>query len=205
MVEQINVYSTLSNPAANIKQRVPLAILVDLKSRPCRTEEPWFPCKRDDWVLLNDGVRGKVTGISQELVQLVERGGAQVTYQTTDFLAASPRNLSRNFRLKETLGIGYRHQRESTEAIPEILTGYIRKRVNDEGYGERLLNLRVEFAAANSSSLDICVIADFSGESGDLYNRLRRAIQRWCVDACTENGWEIPFPQMTLSGRLDHE
>jgi hypothetical protein len=205
MVEQINVYSTLSNPAANIKQRVPLAILVDLKSRPCRTEEPWFPCKRDDWVLLNDGVRGKVTGISQELVQLVERGGAQVTYQTSDFLAASPRNLSRNFRLKETLGIGYRHQRESTEAIPEILTGYIRKRVNDEGYGERLLNLRVEFAAANSSSLDICVIADFSGESGDLYNRLRRAIQRWCVDACTENGWEIPFPQMTLSGRLDHE
>ncbi|MEJ2622455.1 MAG: mechanosensitive ion channel family protein, partial [Candidatus Thiodiazotropha sp.] len=205
MVEQINVYSTLSNPAANIKQRIPLSTLVDLKSRPCRTEEPWFPCKRDDWVLLNDGVRGKVTGISQELVQLVQRGGAQVTYQTSDFLAASPRNLSRNFRLKETLGIGYRHQRESTEAIPEVLTEYIRKRVNDEGYGEHLLNLRVEFAAANSSSLDICVIADFSGELGDLYNRLRRAIQRWCVDACTENSWEIPFPQMTLSGRLDHE
>jgi hypothetical protein len=58
----------------------------------------------------------------------------------------------------------------------------------------------VEFAVANSSSLDLVVIADFDGALGDLYNRLRRAIQRWCVDACTENGWEIPFPQMSLSG-----
>jgi len=68
---------------------------------------------------------------------------------------------------------------------------------------KKLLNLRVEFALANSSSLDITVIADFSGELADLYNRLRRAIQRWCVDACSENGWEIPFPQMTLSGVLE--
>ncbi len=40
------------------------------------------------------------------------------------------------------------------------------------------------------------------GELADLYNRLRRAIQRWCVDACSECGWEIPFPQMTLHGAL---
>ena len=58
------------------------------------------------------------------------------------------------------------------------------------------------FAQANSSSLDLVIIADFKGELGDLYNRLRRSIQRWCVDACTENGWEIPFPQMTLSGGI---
>jgi hypothetical protein len=64
------------------------------------------------------------------------------------------------------------------------------------------LNLRVEFAIANSSSLDLAVTADFDGELGDLYNRLRRAIQRWCVDACSEYGWEIPFPQMTLHGAV---
>jgi len=50
--------------------------------------------------------------------------------------------------------------------------------------------------------VDLAVIADFKGELGDLYNRLRRAIQRWCVDACTEYGWEIPFPQMTLHGSV---
>lgn len=203
LVEQINVYSTLVNPTAEISQRVPIADLVGLKSRPSRQGEPWFPCRKDDWVILSDGVRGKVTGISHELVRMVERGGAQVTYQTGDFLAGSPRNLSRNFRLKETIGISYKLQKESTGEIPKLLQDYIQQRVEAEGYGDHLLNLRVEFGLANSSSLDLTVIADFSGELGDLYNRLRRAIQRWCVDACSEYGWEIPFPQMTLSGSVE--
>ncbi len=200
LVEQINVFCTLVNPVADLKQRVPIDDLVDLKSRPGKHGEPWFPCKQDDWVILSDGVRGKVIGISPEMVQLVERGGAQKTYATGDFLAASPRNLSTNFRLKETFGISYDLQQQSTGEIPQILQAHIQKQIEAEGYADQLLNLRVEFALANSSSLDLVVIADFDGQLGDLYNRLRRAIQRWCVDACTENGWEIPFPQMTLSG-----
>ncbi|MEJ1404920.1 MAG: hypothetical protein RPU73_13815, partial [Candidatus Sedimenticola sp. (ex Thyasira tokunagai)] len=129
-----------------------------------------------------------------------QRGGVQVSYQMGDFLAASPRNLATNFRIKELLGISYSLQKESTSTIPGILHDYIQQRLQQEGYGEQLLNLRVEFAQANSSSLDLVVMADFDGELGDLYNRLRRAIQRFCVDACTEYGWEIPFPQMTLHG-----
>jgi small-conductance mechanosensitive channel len=201
-VERINIFSTLCNPVADICQRVPIADLVDLKSRPVRPEEPWFPCKKGDWVILSDGVRGRVIGISHELVQLVERGGAQLTYQTGDFLAKSPRNLSTNFRIKESLGVSYSLQKESTDQIPETLHRYIQQRAEEEGYGDKLLNLRVEFAQAGNSSLDLVVIADFKGELGDLYNRLRRAIQRWCVDACSEYGWEIPFPQMTLHGAL---
>jgi small-conductance mechanosensitive channel len=204
-VEQINVYSILQNPDAGITLRVPIDDLVDQKSRPCDPDEPWFPCHKDDWVILSDGVRGKVVGISPEMVQLVERGGAQKTYLTGDFLAASPRNLATNFRIKEVIGVSYGLQEKSTETIPEILRNTLQRRLEQEGYGEQLLNLRVEFAQANSSSLDIVVIADFSGELGDLYNRLRRAIQRWCVDACTENGWEIPFPQMTLSGAIEYK
>ena len=201
-VKQINVYCTLINPTADLTQRVPINDLVDLKSRPARSEEPWFPCRKDDWVILNDGVRGKVIGISPEMVQLVERGGAQLTYQTGDFLAKSPRNLATNFRIKETIGISYKLQHESTSTIPETLHGYILQRAEQEGYGEQLLNLRVEFAQANNSSLDLVVIADFKGELGDLYNRLRRAIQRWSVDACSQYAWEIPFPQLTLHGSL---
>lgn len=202
-VEQINVFCTLINPVAEISQRVPIDELVDLKSRPSKADEPWFPCKKGDWVILSDGVRAKVTGISHELVQMVERGGAQLTYQVCDFLANSPRNLSTNFRIKETLGISYALQKESTTDIPQTLSQFIQQRAEQEGYADRMLNLRVEFAQAGSSSLDLVVIADFEGELGDLYNRLRRAIQRWCVDACSEYGWEIPFPQMTLHGELN--
>jgi len=203
LVRQINVYCTLTNPTAELSQRVHIDDLVDLKSRPCKPDEPWFPCRKDDWVILSDGVRGKVTGISPELVRLVGRGGAEVTYQTGAFLAASPRNLATNFRIKETLGISYKLQKDATTSIPAALGDYLTRRVNEEGYADQLLNLKVEFAQANSSSLDLVVIADFRGEMGELYNRLRRAIQRWCVDACTAYGWEIPFPQLTLSGSLE--
>jgi small-conductance mechanosensitive channel len=153
---------------------------------------------RGDWVLLSDGMRGKVTGISQEMVELIERGGAHRTYPTAGFLGLSPRNLTTNFRVKETIGITYSLQKESVTTIPDILKAHVEKRIDDEGYADKLLNLRVEFECANTSSLDIVVIADFDGSVADLYNRLRRAIQRWCVEACTENGWEIPFTQLTL-------
>jgi hypothetical protein len=202
LVKQINVFSTLINPLADLTQRVPINDLVDLKSRPFRPEEPWFPCRKGDWVMLGDGVSGKVIGISPELVQLVERGGAQRTYKTSDFLASSLQNLTTNFRLTENLGISYRHQKDSTVVIPNRLKEYIRRRVEEEGHAELLVNLNVEFAVANNSSLDLAVLADFKGEAGNLYPKLRRAIQRWCVEACTEYGWEIPFPQVTLSGVL---
>ena len=197
-VRRINIFSLLENPTADLVQRVPIDELVDLKSRPVKKEDPWFPCQRGDWVLLSDGMRGKVIGISPELVQLIERGGAHRTYQTADFLGQSPLNLSTNFRLKETIGITYDLQKESVTTIPDILKGHIEKRAADEGYADQLLNLRVEFEQANTSSLDIVVIADFDGVLADLYNRLRRAIQRWCVEACTEYHWEIPFTQLTL-------
>lgn len=201
-VEQINAYCDLHNPVADISQRIPIDAMVGQKSRPLKPDEPWFPCRKGDWVILSDGVRGKVTGISHEMVQLVERGGAQLTYQTGDFLAGSPRNLATNFRIKETLGISYALQSDSTGSIPDTLRRFIQQRAEQEGHTDRMLNLQVEFAQAGGSSLDLVVIADFAGDSAELYNRLRRAIQRWCVEACTENSWEIPFPQMTLHGEL---
>ncbi|MBT3722544.1 MAG: mechanosensitive ion channel family protein, partial [Gammaproteobacteria bacterium] len=188
----------LGNPVAEICLRLPINDLVGQNSRPTESDEPWFPCKKNDWVLLNDGIRGKVTGISMEMVQLIERGGARKTYQTSDFLACSPRNLSTNFRIKETIGISYSLQQQSTGDILETLYQYIQQKIEQEGYTEQMLNLRVEFQSAGESSLDLVIIADFDGQIADLYNRLRRAIQRWSVDACTQNNWEIPFPQRTL-------
>lgn len=198
-VRDINFYTMLDNPTAGISQRLKIDDLVDLRSRPVGPSEPWFPCKQEDWVILNDGVRGKVVGISAELVQLTQRGGTRRTYPLADFLSAAPLNLSTNFRLKETIGVSYNLQAESVSSIPIILKDHIQKRVEEEGYADQLLNLRVEFEYANSSALDILVIADFEGSLADLYNRLRRSIQRWSVEACTENGWEIPFAQITLN------
>ena len=197
-VKHINMYSILENPIAELSQRVDIDDLVDMRSRPLGDNEPWFPCKKGDWVILKDGVRGKIIGISIELIQLIQRGGAVHTYNMSEFLSLSPKNLSKSFRIKETIGISYAHQKESTTSIVETLEQIIKKRAIDEGYEDIVQSIRVEFQHANDSSLDLVVIADFKGSSADIYNRLRRAIQRWCVDACTENKWEIPFPQLTL-------
>jgi predicted nucleic acid-binding Zn-ribbon protein len=200
-VKKIDIFTLLDNPDAGISQRIAIENLVDLKSRPAGADEPWFPCRKDDWVLLSDGVRGKVVGISHELIELVERGGARKTYLTQDFLGQSPRNLSVNFRLKETIGVSYDLQSISTTSMLQILKAHLLKNIEAEGYGPDLLQLNVEFQSANTSSLDLVVLADFKGVQAPLYNRLRRAIQRWCVDACTENNWEIPFTQLTLHNR----
>jgi small-conductance mechanosensitive channel len=197
-IKKINVYCTLVNPMAALQIRIPINELVGKISRPYTSDEPWFPCKKGDWVILNDGVRGMVNGISQELVQLIERGGSRKTYQTQDFLANSPRNLSITFRIKETIGITYNLQQDSVHKIPGIMSNFLQSKVHEEGYGDNLLNLNIEFEYANDSSLDIVVIADFKGDVAELYNRLRRRIQRWGVEACTEHQWEIPFPQLSI-------
>jgi len=198
MVKQINLYTLLENPALGIQLRVPIEELMDKTSREFHSSEPWFPCRKNDWVILADGTRGGVISLSHEIVELIQRGGARKTYQTADFLSLSPLNLSVNFRLKIPFGISYGLQAEATTQVPEFLAAHIQEKIQAEGYEPDLLNLRVEFAEAGASSLDLVVIADFKGGMAPLYNRLSRAIQRWCVEAATQHDWEIPFPQLTV-------
>lgn len=198
LVKHINFYSLLENPVLDVTLRLPIRELLDKTSREFDPHEPWFPCRKNDWVILSDGTRGGVTHLSHETVELVLRGGAKKTYQTADFLAMTPLNLSVNFRLKVPFGIGYGHQKDATVTIPELLSSFIQKNLEQEGYAEDLLNLRVEFAEAGASSLDLVVIADFKGSQAPVYNRLRRGIQRWCVDAASQYNWDIPFPQITV-------
>jgi len=198
LVEKINFFSVLENPDLGQTLRLPIETLMDMTSRPFQPHEPWFPCRKNDWVILSDGTRGCVTSLSHEMVEMVMRGGAKKVYQTSDFLGMNPMNLSVNFRLKIGFGISYGLQSTATGQVLDILDAYIREKLAAEDYEKSLLNLRVEFAQAGSSSLDLLVIADFDGKMAPLYNRISRAIQRWCTDACTANNWEIPFPQLTV-------
>lgn len=198
LVQKINFYTSLRNPTAGITRRLKIDDLVDLRSRPTREHEVWFPCRTGDWVTLDDGNLGRVTGISEELTELVFRGGARKTLTTSNFLDCAPRCLSHNFRVKSTIGVSYALQAQAVTTICAELRAHVAQRIEDDGYAEHLLNLSVEFELANASSLDLAVIADFKGEVASAYNVLERAIQRWCVEACTEHDWEIPFTQVTI-------
>jgi hypothetical protein len=125
-------------------------------------------------------------------------GGSRKTFNTSDFLAQSPQVLSTGFRLAVTFGIDYQHQAIIASEIPALINSALYDAFADEGYMKPLVNLAVEFAEAGASSLDLQVLADFSGAASPQYFVLRRAIQRICVEACNANGWVIPFTQLTL-------
>lgn len=197
-VANLNVFCRLVNPALETELRVPIEHLIGLSSRPYDRDEPWFPCRKGDWVEVGGNSRAKVVSLSHEQVELVERGGRRMFYTTEAFLQACPANLSRNFRLRVPFGISYGLQARATGEIPARLREYIQAKMDEEGYRDTCLNLLVEFCQANASSLDLLVIADFDGSVADICKRIERAIQRWCVDCCTANGWEIPFPQLTV-------
>lgn len=192
------MFTILENPDLKIQLRLPIEKLVGLCSRQYTADETWFPCRKNDWVVLSDKSFGKVITLSHEFVTLLERGGSRKTYQTPDFLGLAPRNLSTNFRVKEVFGVSYDLQQQVTDQLTEVLLSSIQQQFALQGDEDQLLDLQVRFNQAGASSLDLVVIADFKGTAAPLYNRMRRNIQYYCMKACTDNNWEIPFPQLTI-------
>lgn len=200
-VERLSFYTILANPALRGGTlRLPVNQLSGLISRPVSDEgELWFPCQEGDWIILPDEGLGRVVAQTPEYVQIVKLGGAKIMIPTVDFLAKSSKNLSQGFRISTVFGIDYDHQDESTTTIPEKMWAFITKElVTLVGEREKLISLKVEFASAGASSLDLAIIADFEGTMAPKYQVIERALQRYAVECCNENGWGIPFAQITL-------
>ena len=198
-VQTINVYTELTNPAfEGARIRLPLHSLLNLNSRPTEDSLPWFPCRRNDWVKLSDNTRGKVVELTPEWVRLVLLGGSRKTYTVSAFLDLHPENLSHNFRVRVRFGIDYAHQKEATTKIPEQMQNAVKAGLLSMVDHDDLKNLSVDFCAADTSSLDYMVLADFSGNVAARLEQIERSIQRFLVDAANEHGWIIPFQQLTV-------
>jgi len=197
-VESLNVFCKLYNPAMALHLRIPIENMIGLVSRPSHNDEPWFPCKRGDWIAIDGKPFAKVVSLSHQQVEVVELGGRRTVYQTGAFLGMSPANLSRNFSLRVVFGLSYDLQAEITTTVLETMKTFLQKKLEENGYAEDCLSLTVDFLQAGASSLDVAVLADFKGEQAPAYRRIERALGKWCVDCCNANNWEIPFPQMTV-------
>lgn len=198
-VTRLALYTRLVNPElAGGLVRIPAKVLLGYVSRPWEKDEPWFPCSKGDWVILSDDTYGRVIMQTPEYVQIIEQGGARKTFPTQEFLSLSPRNLSANFRVKSTFGIDYEHQAICTTEASPIFEKALTEALSKHLAKENLVNISVPFASAGASSLDFEVLADFKGEAGGLYPKLSRYIQQVCVDVCNEQGWGIPFQQITI-------
>ncbi len=198
-VTELGIDSRLTNPELSGGElHMELRDLVNLHSRKYSNDEPWFPTQKGDWVILSDETYGKIICQTPEHVQLINLGGARITYPTGDFLTLSPKNLSKNFRVNMRFGIDYQYQKISTSEVPSIFREALQREMAELVGKEHLVNLKVEFAEAGASSLDYAIIADFKGEIASKYHVLQRAIHRVCVDVCNRENWEIPFTQITV-------
>jgi len=197
-VESLNVFCKLYNPAMALHLRIPIENMIGLVSRPYHNDEPWFPCKRNDWIAIDGKPFAKVVSLSHQQVEVVELGGRRTVYQTDAFLGMSPANLSRNFSLRVVFGLSYDLQAEITTTVLATMKTFLQQKLEENGYAEDCLSLTVDFLQAGASSLDVAVLADFKGEQAPAYRRIERALGKWCVDCCNANNWDIPFPQMTV-------
>lgn len=198
-VQALNFSTLLSNPhLRGGLLRLPLKNLMNLTSRPYEPEEPWFPCREKEWVLLADGTLGRVLVQTPEMVELTLPGGSRKSYPTAQFLRQNPNNISAGFRLNITFRLDPRHQQEAAHAIPEKLQETLERELNKETFAKDLLAVKVEFQEARNDSLDLAILVDFGGRAARHYDRLTRLLPRIALETCNEEGWVIPYPQLTF-------
>lgn len=198
-IASLNMYSTLHNPLLRGGVlRLPLDKMVDLQSRPYAPEEPWFPSQENDIVILDGDIYGKVLLQTPEIVQLQVVGSIK-TFAVTDYLGKNPRNLScGGFAVPIVFGLDYQHQSEILSHIVPALRTYLEAQLKEQSFHPYLTTLLVEFNEAASSSLNLLLVAVFTGEGAEHYWPIRRFLQRAMVSACNQYGWTIPFDQLAV-------
>ena len=198
-VERLSLFTDLVNPALDGGEfTLPVRELVGMHSRPAATDEAWFPSEKGDWVKLSDGNAGQVVAQTPEMVVVELLGGAQVTYQTADYLAATPENLSNGYRVEIEFGIGYRHQPEATDVVIGKMREGVEAHFSKLLSPEELRKVDIEFLRAGASSLDYEVEIDVSGSAANRFEELERELARCMVVIANAEGWEIPFQQVVV-------
>lgn len=199
-VEALRFYSKLRNPElTGGTLRVPIGQLIGERSRATGPDEPWFPCKQGDMVSV-EGMIGRVTLQTPEIVTFIERNDAPRTYPTAAFVALNPRNLSAGFEVGATFGIDYSHQADSVVKIPALLREAIHDYYANDVDAAEVIKVRVELSEAGASSLDYRVQVEFTGKAAPRYDTLNRMVSQALVAACTKYGYGIPFPQVQVHG-----
>jgi hypothetical protein len=198
-VHRLSFFTDLVNPALDGGEfTLPVRELIGMHSRPAAQDEAWFPSRKGDWVRLSDDTAGQVVAQTPEMVVVQTLGGARVTYQTPDFLAATPENLSHGYRTEVVFGIGYAHRADAADTVITQMRDGVRAHFAPLLDPSELLGVDVEFLRAGASSLDYEVEIDVAGSAAHRFEELERELARCLVMLANTHGWDIPFPQMTV-------
>lgn len=199
-VSRLNLYSELTNGLLKGGViRLPVRDLVDMRSRPAASDEPWFPTRRGDWVLMPDGAYGEVEIQTPELVWLRLYDGGRKNYPTRLFLESNPMNLSRGFRLLLNFGLGLANEPLVTAKIPDVFEAELLAGLARQVPPESLEFVLVEFDRVGEYGLELAAHIGLGEGLGHRYLELRRAAMRLMLDTAGKRGWRISARTMQLS------
>ena len=198
-VASINVYSKLVNPEIKGVLRLPLSEMMNLVSRKF-SDEKWFPSSIGDWVVDDEDKLYEVICQGPDAVELQSAQGTNKLVPTSSYYSAGFVNLtkSKNIRITSTFGVDYNLQSICLDKIPTKMQDAVQAYLEQSNLGTSDIKTRVEFQQAGSSSLDYLVIVNINSSASAHYYRVKRYIQQACVNVCNQEGWGIPFPQLTV-------
>ena len=202
-VESINMYTVFRNPELHGVLRMPLYQLHEVSSRPSGKDR-WFPTSRGDVVLLEeDPVPLEVIEQNPDTVELRELGGQVRSIPSATFYRMAMNNLTRggSFGVRGEFRVDYRHQNEASGRVPRVLREALRHALAESDLAPFVRDVLVEPKAAGDSSLDYWLFATLDSRAAKSFERVERMLQGACIEACTREGWTIPFPQLSLVRR----
>jgi hypothetical protein len=173
--------------------RVPLQFLVGRRSRASGHDEPWFPSRQGDVVLLADGAFGTVAVQTPDVV-VVEQLGASRTYTTSDFLRLSPRNLSRGFVVDALLLLGRVPPTDLAGGLLDRLAAELADALRPHAPAGAVRAVRVQLQQVTVHGYELLAQATCDGAAAPAFLQLRRAMQQAFVAACGRHGWPLPAP-----------
>ena len=191
-VEMLGVYSYLKNPLLTSgTKRLPLKDLIGMRSCPYDENDPWFPCREGDCVLINSSWRHVILQTPQ--IMKFEWYEMEETMLTSSFLSQKIFNLSEPplFWKGISFYIAYKHRSEIMGEITEKLAAFVEDEIKKEPYGEHLHYPWVAFGEMNDTSLGFWVWLQMKKEAASSYNAIGLALTQICLKAANEYGWDI--------------
>ncbi len=203
-VASINVFSKLINPEIKGIIRLPLEDMKALVSRPIN-DEKWFPSSIGDWVVDDQNNLYEVILQGPDAVELQSAQGTNKLMPTNQYYSAGYVNLtkSQGIRITSQFGVDYSLQPISLDEVPEKMRQNVQECLQNADLGTDEIRTRVELNQAGASSIDYLIIVNINSKAAKHYYLIGRLIQQACVDICNKEGWNIPFPQMTIHKSLD--
>lgn len=199
-VESINLFCEFRNPALEGGRiRIPLKDALTLVSRHTIPGESWFPTKQGDCYILPNGERATILRQTVEQITVDLATGGTKIYNTLDFIKLCPEVMTQGFDLVLYFGLDYCLQGIITTTVPKILHERLFAAAKTLIAEKNIQDCFVEFNRPLDSSLELIFYIKVKGNHFNKYISLKRLINKIFVETCTEMGWNIPYPHLTIT------